>query len=183
MKRKLLAILIGPLLLPSFANAVDTSERVNDIQQFGRWYYAKFTMPTTIVYRIEVESTNLQKEKATLHIDISPLTQCKPGPVTINQFIGDKQIDLSPFLPISYKISGQETQDSFTKPAVSDGFFFTPIESLSASDLLKTKGKGSFSFWITPPTESKESINKTFFSLNGFPDAYKKAINSCKENM
>lgn len=175
-------MLIGPLLFPSVVNAVDTSERLNDVQQFGKWYYAEFTMPNTIAYRIGVES-NLSQEKATLYIDISPLTQCKPGQLTINQFIGYKQMDLPPFLPISYKISGQETQDSFTRPAVSDGFFFTPIESLSASDLLKTKGKGTFSFWITPPAESKESINKTFFSLNGFPDAYKKAINSCKENI
>ncbi|HBD5072046.1 TPA: hypothetical protein KKK90_004545 [Escherichia coli] len=182
MKRKLLVILIGPLLLPFFANAVDTSERVNDIQQFGKWYYAEFTMPTTIAYRIGVES-NLSKEKLTLYIDISPLTQCKPGPVTINQFIGYKQMDLPPFFPISYKISGQEKQDSITRPTISEGFFFTPIESLTASDLLKTRGKGNFSFWITPPAESKDPTHKAFFSLNGFPEAYNKAIHSCKDNM
>lgn len=182
MKRKLLAILIGPLLFPFFTNAVDTLERVNDIQQFGRWYYTEFTMPTTIAYRIGVES-NLSEEESTLYIDISPLTQCKPGPVTINHFIGYKQMDLPPFFPISYKISGKEKQDSITKPTISEGFLFTPIESLTASDLLKTKGKGSISFWITPPAESKDPTHKIFFSLNGFINAYSKAINSCKENM
>jgi len=182
MKRKSLGMLIGSLLVPFFANAVDTLERVNDIQQFGKWYYAEFTMPTTIAYRIGVES-NLPEDRSTMYIDISPLTQCKPGPITINQYIGDKQMDLPPFFPISYKISGQKKQDSITKPTISEDYFFTPVESLSVSDLLKTKGKGSISFWITPPAESKDPTHKIFFSLNGFPDAYIKAINSCKENM
>ncbi|ECI7824624.1 hypothetical protein E1L19_01210 [Salmonella enterica subsp. enterica] len=182
MKRKSMGMLISLLLVSFSSNAIDATERMNDIQQFGKWYYAEFAMPDTIAYRIGVES-KLPQEKSTLYIDISPLTQCKPSSVTINHFIGYKQMDLPPFLPVSYKISGQEKQDTFTKPSIDEGYLFNPIESLTANDLLKTKGKGSLSFWYTPPAESKDPIQKIYFPLNGFPDAYSRAINSCKENM
>ena len=92
-------------------------------------------------------------------------------------------MDLPPFLPVSYKISGQQKQDTITIPFINEGYLFSPISSLKISDLLKAKGKGSFSFWYTPPAESKEKPQKLFFPLDGLPDAYKAAINSCKENM
>ncbi|MCQ5495375.1 hypothetical protein MZB64_09610 [Escherichia coli] len=182
MKFYSLGILISSLLFSGVSHAIDATERMNDIQQFGKWYYAEFTMPTTMAYRIGVES-KLPQDKSTLFIDISPLTQCEPGDVTVNHFIGYKQMDLPPFLPVSYKISGQQKQDSITTPSINEGYVFSPISSLKISDLLKAKGKGSFSFWYTPPDESKEKPQKLFFPLDGLPEAYKAAINSCKENM
>lgn len=177
-------IFILTLALSGIAHAVDGEQRINNVFYYGKWVVMEFTMPTMMAYRIGTES-NLPEQKQTAFIDISPLNHCEADKITINQFIGYKQMDFAnvPFIPVRYKVSGQSTEDSITTPTISDGYLFTPIESMKVSELLQAKDKGNFSFWFQPPAESKESINKTFFPLNGFSDAYKNAVRLCKENM
>lgn len=182
MKKSLLFILL--LSLINEAHAVDAENRASNVLKFGKWFVAEFTMPTTITYRIGAES-NLPEQREMVFIDISPLNQCEPGKVTVNQFIGYAQVDFTntPFIPVKYKISGQEIKESITKPQVSDGFIFSQVESLKASEFLKANENGNFSFWVQPPPDSKESIDKMFFPLKGFSTAYNKAIKLCKDNM
>ncbi|WP_237929985.1 hypothetical protein [Buttiauxella sp. S19-1] len=172
------------LFLASTANAANLENRASDVLKYKKWFVVEFTMPTTIAYKVGTES-NLPSEQQTFFIDMSPLSHCQADKITVNQFIGYKQMDFSsvPFIPIKYKISGQEVKDSVAKPEVSEGFLFTSIESIQVSELLKAKDKGNFSFWIQPPAESKEPINKMFFPLNGFSEAYNKAVQLCKDNM
>ncbi|ENA9695558.1 hypothetical protein ABG299_001047 [Salmonella enterica subsp. enterica] len=181
--RKILFLIIL-LFLSGTVNAVDTENRASNVLKYGEWFVVEFTMPDTITYRVGAES-KLPQQRENIFIDISPLEQCKPGKFTVNQFIGYKEVDFSGmlFLPIKYKISNQEIKESITKPVVSDGFLFTPIEAMNVSELLKNKDEGNLSFWIQPPPDSSTPINKTFFPINGFSKAYEKAIELCKENM
>lgn len=172
------------LSFPGVTNAVDVESRVSNEMRFGKWFLVEFTMPAAITYRIGTEST-LPQLQQTISLDISPLNQCKPDKFIVNQFIGYKQMDFSgvPFIPIKYKVSGQSVQDSTTKPVVSDGFVFTPIEHLEASELLKARDKGNVSIWIQPPADDNSPEGKMFFPLRGFSSAYAKASQLCKENM
>lgn len=181
--RKILIFILS-LITTVSANAEDMENRADNMLKFGKWFVVEFTMPTTMTYRIGAES-NLPEQKETLFIDISPLNKCEVKGANANQFIGYKQMDFTdtPFIPAKYKISGQDEKDVITKPVVSDGFLFTPIDSLTINELLKAKDKGNLSFWIQPPAESHTTVNKMFFPLNGFTNAYNKAIQLCKDNM
>lgn len=172
------------LVLSNAVNAIDIEDRKSNVLKYEKWFVIEFTLPNAIVYRVGAQS-NLPQQQENIFFDISPLRKCKPDSITINKFIGYKQMNLSdmPFLPVKYKISGQDTKDSVSNPEISDGFLFTPISSIDVSELLKAKDKGNLSFWVQPPAESSIPINKMFFPLNGFSKAYAKAIEMCKENM
>lgn len=181
--KKTLSLLL-PLLLSGTANAVDAENRASNVLQFGKWVVIEFTLPEAITYRIGAES-NLPQQQRNIFIDLFPGNQCQPGKITVNQFIGDNQLDLSgiSFLPVKYKVNGQNTKESITKPEVSDGFIFTPIEAMEVTELLQTKDKGYFTFWIQPPAKSTLPVQKMFFPMDGFSKAYNKAAELCKQSM
>lgn len=176
-------LFVALFLFANLVNAVDLEKNVSNLLKYEKWFVVELTTPTAMAYRIGAES-NLPASNQTIFIDITPINNCEAEKVTVNQFIGYKQMDFTgvPFIPVKYKISGQEIKDSVTHPEVSDGFLFTPIGSMKIQELLKANDKGNLSFWIQPPAEKPTPINKMFFPLKGFTKAFNKAVQLCKEN-
>lgn len=164
----------------------DNSEEQGDIIFTSyKWFVSEQTRPTDLLY-VVASPSKVALQNVGLFIGITTSSDCKQNNFAIAMASRDGQpFPQTPLLPINYQINGGEIETAISTPKSVGDKLIVSIENSSPSSLLSTKGKGNVAFWIPSPSEDKEKweVEKMYFSLSGFPEAYNKALQLCKDNI
>ncbi|EBV4143553.1 hypothetical protein DOQ87_21895 [Salmonella enterica subsp. enterica serovar Benin] len=182
MKKIHFSLLIITLVFCNYPYANDLSSLT--IKKFSPdiWNVITFTRPGALSYRAGINAKQVS-QKSSLFLDFSPLYNCSPDTIIVKRYIGNGEASDIPFLRVYYRINKEKVSSTLSQPKIDHGFLFLSLNTLTIKDLLDEGDKGNISVWIDPKSiSSTNNNNRMFFSLNGFPEAYNRAIQTCKDH-
>ena len=179
-----LVALLGTFLFTSATYALDATSSATEVLKNKRWLLIEFAAKQQLIYRVSSQATN--SEDSYLAIDFAPSRKCVPAPAVMSSIMSSYNSALDDGLvPMSYRPPGQSETTEVAKTAMSPGddVAFFQFHGLTAGLLLKSRDKGSLAVWI--PGSGDDSVkrsNNTYFSLDGFTNAYIEARKRCNNN-
>lgn len=177
-------IILSLICTWQLANAVDAENHATKEEIIGDWRLTEFALPYQMYYRIS--SISINQKGWDMVFDIAPSDDCLPkSAVMVVNFGSYIEILDNGLISLSYKLSEQKEimEISKTIMAKGDNFAFFVLEKLTVKYLLQAKPFERLATWIPASGDGivKRSSN-VYYSLNGFPLAYKKARELCAAN-
>ncbi|ECT8547618.1 hypothetical protein B0011_05890 [Salmonella enterica subsp. diarizonae serovar 48:i:z] len=179
MKRIHFSLLMIALTFCNYVNAGDLSSVVIKKLNPHVWSVITFPRPGAESYRIGIDAKQTN-QKSSLFLDFSPLYNCSPDTIIVNQYVGTGEASDIPFLRVYYRINKGKVFSTLSSPKIDNGFLFVALNTLTIKELSDAGDKGSISVRIDPGSIISRNKDSLFFSLNGFSESYRKVTQMCK---